>query len=105
MRIERIELHHISMRLKNSFITSFGEELDRECLLVRVYSEGLEGWGECVASSEPGFSYETVETARHILRDFFIPVILNRPISHPRDLQHHLQAYKGHPLARAGLEM
>ncbi|TEU00073.1 MAG: o-succinylbenzoate synthase [Anaerolineales bacterium] len=105
MRIERIELHHISMRLKNSFITSFGEELDRECLLVRVYSEGLDGWGECVASREPGFSYETVETAWHVLRDFFIPAILNRPVSHPRELKQHLQAYKGHPLARAGLEL
>ena len=105
MRIERIELHHISMRLKNTFITSFGEELDRECLLVRVFSEGLDGWGECVASREPGFSYETVETAWHVLRDFFIPAILNRPIVPPRELKQHLQAYKGHPLARAGLEM
>jgi O-succinylbenzoate synthase len=105
MRIERIELHHIKMRLKNTFITSFGEELDRECLLVRVYSEGLDGWGECVATRVPGFSYETVETAWHVLRDFFIPAILNRPISHPRELKQHLQAYKGHPLARAGLEM
>lgn len=105
MRIERIELHHISMRLKNPFITSFGEELDRECLLVRAYSEGIDGWGECVASREPGFSYETVETAWHVLRDFFIPAILNRPISHPRELKQHLRAYKGHPLARAGLEM
>ena len=105
MRIERIELHHISMRLKNTFITSFGEELDRECVLVRAFSEGQEGWGECVASREPGFSYETVETAWHILHDFFIPAILNRPISHPRDLKQRLQAFKGHPLARAGLEM
>lgn len=105
MRIERVELHHVKMRLGNTFITSFGEELDRECLLVRVYSEGLDGWGECVATRVPGFSYETVETAWHILRDFFIPAILNRPISHPRELKQRLQAYKGHPLARAGLEM
>ncbi len=105
MRIERVELHHVKMRLGNTFITSFGEELDRECLLVRVYSEGLDGWGECVATRVPGFSYETVETAWHILRDFFIPAILNRPISHPRELKQRLRAYKGHPLARAGLEM
>ena len=105
MRIERIELRHVRMRLKNTFITSFGEELDRECLLVRVYSEGLDGWGECVATRVPGFSYETVETAWHVLRDFFVPAILNRPISHPRELKQHLKAYKGHPLARAGLEM
>ena len=105
MQIERIELHHIRMRLKNPFITSFGTEYDRECLLVSVHSEGLEGWGECVAGGEPGFSYETVETAWHVLHDFFIPAILNKQMSHPRDLKRHLQAYKGHPLARAGLEM
>ena len=105
MRIERVDLYHISMRLKNPFITSFGEERDRECLLVRVFAKGLDGWGECVASSEPGFSYETVETAWHVLRDFFIPAILMTTITHPHELQQNLQAYKGHPLARAGLEM
>jgi O-succinylbenzoate synthase len=71
----------------------------------RVSSEGLDGWGECVASRGLGFSYETVETAWHVLRDFFITATLNRPISHPHDLKPHLQAYKRHPLARAGLEM
>ena len=105
MRIDRVELHHISMKLQSTFITSFGKEFDRECVLLRVGSEGLEGWGECVASREPGFSYETVKTAWHVLRDFFIPAILNTSISHPHDLKQFLQAYKGHPLARAGLEM
>ena len=26
----------------------------------------------------PGYSYETVGTARHVLRDFFIPVVLGK---------------------------
>jgi O-succinylbenzoate synthase len=93
------------MRLKNPFVTSFGEEYDRESLLIRVFEGDLDGWGECVASSAPGFSYETVDTAWHVLQDFFIPAILNTNLSAPGKLPQRLQAYKGHPLARAGLEM
>jgi O-succinylbenzoate synthase len=73
----------------------YGEELDRECLLVSVCAEDLDGWGKCVASRGLGFSYETVETAWHVLRNFFIPAILHRPISHLRDLNRIYKLIKG----------
>ena len=63
MKIERIELHHISQQLVHPFRTSFGTQIERSCILVSVYSEGLVGWGECPATLEPGYSYETIDTA------------------------------------------
>jgi O-succinylbenzoate synthase len=70
VKIERIELHHISQPLVAPFRTSFGTQVERPCILIAVYSGGLVGWGECVASDNPGYSYETINTAWHVLSDF-----------------------------------
>ena len=35
---------------------------------------GLVGWGECVADPDPYYAYETTTTARHIIRDFLLPL-------------------------------
>jgi O-succinylbenzoate synthase len=105
MLLESIELRHISMRLQSPFETSFGVEQDRESIILRVQSEGLEGWGECVAGNSPGYSYETVETAWHVLTDFFIPRILGEELEGINDFRSRLQEFKGHPLAKAGLEL
>jgi O-succinylbenzoate synthase len=44
-------------------------------------------------------------TAWHVLSDFFVPAILGSEIIEIEDLRNRLHEYKGHPLARAGLEM
>ena len=105
MRIEQIEMFHVRMQLRFPFKTSFGVEFNRDCVLLCVRSEGIEGWGECVASSFPGYNYETVGTAWHILSDFFIPVILGQDVDHPQDFIDRVAKFRGHQLARAGLEM
>ena len=93
------------MRLKSPFRTSFGVEHDRDCLIMKISGDGLDGWGECVAGEFPGYSYETAGTAWHVLQDFFIPKILGEKLQSARDVEKYLHEYKGHPLARAGLEM
>ena len=52
MKLDSITLYHISMPLVAPFETSFGRTTDRECILVSVQSEGLTGWGECVADRD-----------------------------------------------------
>jgi len=105
MRIERAHLHRIRLRLKAPFRTSFGEERDRECLILSLKAEGLTGWGECAATAEPGYSYETVGTAWHILRDFFLPALFGAEIHSPEVWPERLRGYRGHPMARAAVEM
>jgi O-succinylbenzoate synthase len=105
MRVETVELRHIRMRLQAPFRTSFGVEQEREALLLRAIGDEGEGWGECVASRFPGYSYETAGTAWHILSEFFIPACLRSDLTAPSDLQRVLQPYRGHPFARAALEM
>ena len=105
LNLEAIDIFHLSMRLRNPFRTSFGVEHDRECLILRIEADGLIGWGECVAGEFPGYSYETTETAWHVLEDFFIPALARHPSLAPQELRNALKGFKGHPLARAGLEM
>ena len=105
MKIEVIELRHVRMRLREPFETSFGVEIDRDCIILRVESEGTTGWGECVAGITPGYSYETTKTAWHILSEFYVPTVLGREVADVEDYHRRLGAFKGHNLARAGLEM
>jgi o-succinylbenzoate synthase len=104
MTLDQIELFHIRMPLVSPFGTSFGMTTDRDAIIVKAYSDGLIGWGECVASWEPGYSYETTQTAWHILSDFLIPDLIGKPMPEPEELPARLSSVRGHPLAKAGLE-
>lgn len=105
MKIEHVTLYHISMPLRSPFETSFGRSQRRDCLLLEVNAAGLTGYGECVADRDPGYSYETVTTTWHILIDFILPAVLNKEIQNPRDLASLIDFVRGHPMAKAGLEM
>ncbi len=105
MRIDSITLHHLRMPLVTPFETSFGRIVDRESILIILRSEGLSGYGECVADREPGYSYETSGTAWHILKDFIFPGLLGQDIQDAADFQRRVAGIRGHPLAKAGVEM
>ncbi len=105
MHIDHITLHHLRMPLVAPFETSFGRITEREGILIVVQSEGLTGYGECVADHDPGYAYETALTAWHILADFLAPAILRRKVADPADFQRRVAQVRGHPMAKAGLEM
>jgi len=100
-----VTLFHIRMPLVHPFETSFGVEQDRECIIVRVEGDGAIGWGECVASAGPWYAYETTQTAWHILTRFLISMLLGRELSGPQEVFDRLRSVRGHPMAKAGLEM
>lgn len=105
MKIERITLHHISMPLASPFRTSRWVENDRECVLVELLAEGLRGWGECVATQNCTYSYETVKTNWLILEDFLLPAILGSDLNDIAAYRAAISSVTGHPMAKAGLEM
>ncbi len=104
MRIDRIELRLIEMPLLAPFETSFGVETVEEHLIVRVDGDGITGWGECVASEGPWYSYETNQTAWHVLRDFLIPFVFENELRAPQDFPKLAARVRGHNMAKAGLE-
>lgn len=104
IRIEQIELRHISMPLVAPFETSFGVETEREGLVVALRSGGLTGWGEVVASREPGYSAETAKTEWHILNDFIIPRVLGQSYADIESLEKTYDGVRGHTMAKAGIQ-
>jgi o-succinylbenzoate synthase len=104
MRIDRVELRHTKMELVSPFETSLGVELYEEHIIVRVDGDGVTGWGECVVEPSPSYSYETLQTAWHVLRDFLIPGILGKTVGTIEDALALNAWVRGHRMARAGLE-
>lgn len=105
MKLETITLYPLRIPLVSHFETSFGRIYARECILVKIQSEGLTGWGECTADRDPGYSYETTGTALHILKDFVVPLLVGQDVADPADFQRRVAPIRGHHLARAGVEM
>ncbi len=105
MKITQITLHHLRMPLKSAFETSFGRIHTRDCVLIEARADGLTGYGECPADLDPGYSYETVGTAWHILKEFLIPAVLGKQLGKAEDLQQAMSFVRGHLMAKAGLEM
>jgi o-succinylbenzoate synthase len=104
MRIERIEIRHTKMELVSAFETSMGVETHEEHIMVRVDGEGVTGWGECVVAAAPFYSYETVQTAWHVLRDFLIPAVLGHDLRGVEEAMAPARRVRGHRMAKAGLE-
>jgi len=104
VNLEGVELRRIAMPLVAPFRTSFGTELDREVVLVRVVAAGAEGWGECVAMSAPRYSSEYVDAAADMLRRFLVPALLALPDPDVYRAERAFARFKGHPMAKAALE-
>jgi O-succinylbenzoate synthase len=103
--IEEIEVRTVRLRLNEPFETSFGRIDSRLIFLVGVTAGGLTGWGEVVAAEEPRYSYETVGTARHVIRDYLAPAMLSRSLSDLDDLRSRFALFRGHNMAKAGMEL
>ena len=104
MKAKRIELREIHLPLVHFFETSFGRTTERRIVLVRVEADGLAGWGEVTAGETPFYSYETPETAWHILRDFLVPWTLGREWARACEVAPRFRAIRGHNMAKAALE-
>jgi O-succinylbenzoate synthase len=92
------------MPLIAPFQTSFGEASLRRMLLLELDADGATGWGECTAGEDPYYSYETVETAWHILRDFLWPIVKYKEFASAAEVWDLLSRVRGHNMAKAALE-
>jgi len=105
IRIDGVEIRLVRLPLLEPFETSFGKIDSRLIFLVCLSAEGLQGWGEVVASEQPLYSYETVGTAFHVIKDFLAPAVLDEPINDLADLAKKFARFRGHNMAKAGLEL
>ena len=104
MKLEGVELRRVVMPLVAPFRTSFGTQTARDILLVRVRTDGAEGWGECAALGNPLYSAEYVDGAADVLRRFLIPAVAAVPDLTAQAVGRVLAPVKGHWMAKAALE-
>ena len=104
MKIEQIELREVQMPLISFFETSFGRTTLRRVVLVRVFGEGLVGYGESTAPEGPFYNHESTATAWHVLQDFVVPRVFAAEIAHPREVAPLLRPIRGHNMAKAAVE-
>jgi O-succinylbenzoate synthase len=104
MKLEQVTLREIRMPMLFRFQTSFGETTERRIILVEVTGEGASGWGEVTATEGPFYNEEDTETAWHILSDFAIPKLLERPVANAAQAASRWEAIRGHHMATGGLE-
>lgn len=109
-RVERVELRRIAIPLVSPFRTSFGVERERDILLVRVdwrSADGTttEGWGECVALTEPTYSPEYVDGAQRVITEHLLGKIMSGNELHASDVATRLGMVHGHPMAKGAIEM
>jgi len=104
MKFTGLELRRVAMPLVAPFRTSMGTEYERDVLLVRAVAEEAEGWGECVAMSEPGYSAEYVDGAADVIRRFLSPALAALPAVDAHLAEPVFAKVKGHPMAKAAIQ-
>ena len=104
MKIERAVLREVPLELREYFEISSGGTQARRILLLTLHAEGIEAWSECVVGETPGYSYETTETAWHVLTKWLLPALVGAKVRDGRKL-HPASWLRGHPMARAAIEM
>lgn len=105
MKLTGIELRRITMPLATPFRASFGVISGRDALLVRVVSDDSQGWGDCVAMTDPRYSSEYVDGAADVMRRFLIPRLAAADRLDANAVGDILKPIKGHRMAKCALEM
>ena len=105
MRIKEVELRIINLPLVRPFRTSFGTQHQRELLLMKVSThEGVEGWAECVAMSEPLYSPEYTHASQDVMERFLLPKIFEYGDIRAEEVADLLRPFLGHQMSKATVE-
>jgi len=94
-KLDRVDLVTVKLPFVAPFGTSVYTWTHKEALLMRLESAGFTAWSECVSDPDPFYFYETNGTARHIIKDFLLPL---------GELEGRFRHVRGHGMAKATIE-
>jgi len=98
LTIRKVELYPIAMPLVERLGTSFGKEPFKVAILVQLFTdEGIMGWGESPAEIYPGYAYETIGIALHVLSQFIIPTLIGCTLTQPDQIVACMSHVRGIP--------
>jgi o-succinylbenzoate synthase len=105
MKIKSVKLSVVKMPLKQAFTTHLGSVTEREAIIVEAEDQnGILGLGEGVAFSSPWYTEETVHTSWHVLKDFLLPLLKEKGISHPDEAFGLFHSIRRNHMAKAAIE-
>ncbi|EFO79247.1 Mandelate racemase/muconate lactonizing protein [Oscillochloris trichoides DG-6] len=104
MRIEQIELRRIELPFVAPFETSGWREEANHSVLVRLFAQGAEGWGEAPVGVGPWYNEETSATAWVMLREILAPLILQVDLDGPEGVEAAFARVRANRMARSGIE-
>ncbi len=112
LRLVGVELRWLELSLAEPLDTAGGTHAARPIVLVRVVTDHGEGYGECAALAEPGYSHEYAARAWRTLEGRLVPGLLDSAggqVPSPGEVGGILEALldtgDDQPMARAALEM
>ena len=103
-QIDSVEMFIVRLPLVSPFETSFSVQTHRDALLLKIVSDGVCGWGECVTSPDPFYCYETNATASHIIQDFLIAILKAMNNFTIEEVLENFEQIRGHQMAKAAVE-
>jgi o-succinylbenzoate synthase len=104
MIIDRVDIIHVQIPLSIPYETSYQKNTQLDKIILKVFTRDAVVYSECVCKNVPLSTYETPGTVRTILKDCILPSILGKELDGPEDFWKHAGQFKGHPMAKAGVE-
>jgi O-succinylbenzoate synthase len=101
-KIDHVDLVTVKLPFVAPFGTSVYVWTHKEAMLMRLEAGGVTAWSECVSDPDPFYFYETNATARHIIKDFLLPLV--EPEMTIGDLEVRFRHVRGHGMAKATIE-
>jgi O-succinylbenzoate synthase len=109
MRLRAVELFELDLELVRTVESGAGAHRRRPVLIIRVETNDGEGWGECAALAEPTYTSEYVGSVVAVLSNHLIARLQlvggGREIGTATEAMDRLSGVRGHPMAKAALEM
>jgi O-succinylbenzoate synthase len=100
--LDRIDLLTVRLPFVRPFATSVHSWAVKQALLLRLESDGVVGWAECVADPDPFYASETTQTVRHVFKEFLLPLLT--PGQSIAELMQRWSPVRGHCMAKAMVE-
>jgi O-succinylbenzoate synthase len=104
MHIDRIDLFHVGLPLKQPAQTGLRRQEALETVVVRMAGGGAVGWGEAGPGNAPVASGEWAAGVLAVLRDWLAPAVAGTVVDSAEDLQQRLAEFRGNLFAKAALD-